>query len=173
MGTPGGIRGTATPPGTPGTPDRAGRRGAAAAFVRFVICGGGVSLLSSGVLLALDGRVMFAAANAAVTVASTLLATELHHRFTFGTGKGPAGWRVHAQSALTLALAYLVTTTAVLTFAALHPHPSPLLTQAVYLTASGLTGIARFLTLRLFVFAHRAGRPAASALHRSTVTTAA
>ncbi|WP_069465377.1 hypothetical protein [Actinacidiphila rubida] len=66
------------------------RRGAAAAFVRFVLCGGGVSLLSSGVLLALGGRMPFAVANALVTVAGTLLATELHHRFTFGTA-GPGG----------------------------------------------------------------------------------
>jgi putative flippase GtrA len=134
-----------------------------------------VSLLSSGVLLALAGRVPFAAANAAVTVASTLLATELHHRFTFGAGKGPAGWRVHAQSALTLALAYLVTTAAVLALPAVHPHPSPLLTQAVYLTASAFTGTARFLALRLLVFAHRPPRAARTpgTLDRATVTTAA
>lgn len=155
------------------TPDAAGRRGPIAAFVRFVICGGGVSLLSSGVLLALTGRVPFAVANAAVTVASTILATELHHRFTFGTGKGPAGWRVHAQSALTLALAYAVTTTAVLALPAAHPHPSALLTQAVYLTASALTGTARFLTLRLLVFTHRPTRPATPSLTRTTITTAA
>lgn len=155
------------------TPHAAGRRGPIAAFVRFVICGGGVSLLSSGVLLALTGRVPFAVANAAVTVASTILATELHHRFTFGTGKGPAGWRVHAQSALTLALAYAVTTTAVLALPAAHPHPSALLTQAVYLTASALTGTARFLTLRLLVFTHRPTRPATPSLTRTTITTAA
>ncbi|WP_263983898.1 hypothetical protein [Streptomyces sp. HPF1205] len=159
------------------TRDRAGRRGPLAAFARFVICGGGVSLLSSGVLLVLTGRVPFAAANAAVTVASTALATELHHRFTFGAGKGLAGWRVHAQSALTLALAYAVTTTAVLALPAVRPHPSALLTQAVYLTASALTGTARFLVLRLLVFTDRPARPARPAtpspLTRTTITTAA
>lgn len=151
-------------------------RGPVAAFVRFVVCGGGVSLLSSGVLLLVAGRVPFAVANAVVTVVSTLLATELHHRFTFGTGgAGSAGWRIHAKSALTLAAGYLFTTAAVLALGALHPHPSPLLTQAVYLAASALAGTGRFLVLRLVVFARRPARPhyRHRVLHRGKVTVAA
>jgi putative flippase GtrA len=149
-------------------------RGPIAAFVRFVVCGGGVGLLSSGVLLLLAGHVPFVAANAAVTVVSTLLATELHHRFTFGSaGGGLAGWRVHSKSALTLLVAYLFTTAAVLALGVVHPHPGPLLSQAVYLAASGLAGIGRFLVLRLLVFARRPARPAAPTLHRGRVTVAA
>lgn len=149
-------------------------RGPIAAFVRFVVCGGGVGLLSSAVLLLLAGHVPFAAANAAVTVVSTLLATELHHRFTFGSaGGGLAGWRVHSKSAATLLVAYLFTTAAVLALGAVHPHPGPLLSQAVYLAASGLAGIGRFLVLRLLVFARRPARPAAPTLHRGRVTVAA
>lgn len=149
-------------------------RGPLAAFVRFVVCGGGVGLLSSAVLLLLAGHVPFAAANAAVTVVSTLLATELHHRFTFGSaGGGLAGWRVHSKSALTLLVAYLFTTAAVLALGVVHPHPGPLLSQAVYLAASGLAGIGRFLVLRLLVFARRPVRPATSTLHRGRVAVAA
>lgn len=157
---------------------RTAQRGAVNAFARFVLCGGGVSLLSSAALLAVGGRVPFAVANAVVTVISTLLATELHHRFTFGTaGAGRAGWRIHAKSAVTLAAAYLVTTAAVLALDAVHPHPGPLLGQAVYLAAAGLAGIGRFVVLRLVVFARKAetARPAAAgpALHRGEVTVAA
>jgi putative flippase GtrA len=158
-----------------------GQRGPGAAFVRFVVCGGGVSLVSSAVLLLVAGRMPFAVANAVVTVAGTLLATELHHRFTFGV-PGPragarwAGWRIHGRAALTLAVAYLFTTSAVLLLGALHPHPAPLLAQAVYLTASGLAGTGRFLVLRLVVFARRpvpGTVPAPRPLHRGTVTVAA
>lgn len=156
-------------------PERAQARGPIAAFLRFVVFGGGVSVLSSGVLLLVGGRVPFALANAVVTVVSTVLATELHHRFTFGSGgAGPAGWRIHAKSALTLLVAYLFTTAAVLLLGTVHPHPSPLLAQAVYLAASGLAGTGRFLVLRLVVFARRPAAPAATAaLHKGTVAVAA
>ncbi|MBY8878926.1 GtrA family protein [Actinacidiphila acidipaludis] len=151
-------------------------RGALNAFARFVVCGGGVSLASSAVLPAVGHRLPFALANAVITAAGTLLATELHHRFTFGAARaGRAGWRIHAKSALTLAAAYLVTTAAVLVLGAVHPHSGALLAQAVYLAASGLAGIGRFLVLRLVVFTRRtAERPAAGpALYRGEVAVAA
>lgn len=132
------------------------RSGPVAAFVRFVICGGGVTLLAGGVLLLIGQRVPFALANAVVTVASTVLATELHGRFTFG--RGGAGWSDHAASGLTVALSYAVTTGAMLAFDGLHPSGGALLRQGVYLGASGLAGIARFLLLRHVVFA-TAGLP--------------
>lgn len=127
------------------------RSGPVAAFVRFVICGGGVTLLASGVLLLIGHRVPFALANAVVTVASTVLATELHGRFTFG--RGGAGWSDHAASGLTVALSYAFTTGAMLAFDGVHPGGGALLRQGVYLGASGLAGIARFLLLRHVVFA--------------------
>jgi putative flippase GtrA len=159
----------------PGAEASVRNRGAAAAFLRFVLCGGGVSLLASAVLLMVAGRMPFAAANAVVTAASTLLATELHHRFTFGTGGGAgcAGWRLHSKSALTVLVAYLFTTSAVLLLDLLHPRPSPLLAQGVYLAASGLAGTGRFLVLRLVVFAGLPVRRTAPALHRGKIAVAA
>ncbi|WP_327288604.1 hypothetical protein [Streptomyces sp. NBC_01198] len=127
------------------------RSGPVAAFVRFVICGGGVTLLASGLLLLIGHRVPFALANAVITVASTVLATELHGRFTFGSGR--AGWSDHAASGLTVALSYGFTTGAMLAFDGIHPGGGALLRQGVYLGASGLAGIARFLLLRQLVFA--------------------
>jgi putative flippase GtrA len=133
---------------------------APAAFVRFALCGGGVGLASSGVLMALSGPVPFALANAVVTVASTVLATELHARFTFGRGR--AGWRAHLESALTVVVCYLFTTAALLLLQAVCAAPGVLLRQSVYLAASALAGVGRFLVLRAVVFAGR-GASATSA----------
>src|SRR6478752_330335 len=91
---------------------RGGRRaagpGALAAFARFVLCGGGVGLASSFAVAALASWMYWGLANALVTAASTLLATELHARFTFGAG-GRATWRQHVQSSGSAAAAYAVT----------------------------------------------------------------
>jgi len=108
-------------------------------FIRFVVFGGGTGLLSSGAMLLLAGPVPFAVANALVTVMSTLLATELHSRFTFGGGER-ASWRVHMKSGLTLAVAYLLTTGAMLVLHAVRPDAGRWWEQAVYLAASGLAG---------------------------------
>ncbi|MDJ0344974.1 hypothetical protein QMK19_30960 [Streptomyces sp. H10-C2] len=134
--------------------------GPLAAFVRFVVCGGGVGLLSSGVLLMLSGRVSLPLANAVVTVASTLLATELHGRFTFRAGR--AQLADHLKSGLTATVCYLFTTGALLTLYAVHPNPGRLLEQGVYLSASGLAGVGRFVVLRVMVFATRATATAGS-----------
>jgi putative flippase GtrA len=135
--------------------------GPVAAFIRFVLCGGGVTLLGSGALLLVGDRVPLAAANAVVTVVTTVLATELHGRITFRRGR--ATWSDHCASGLTVLLSYLFTTGALLAFGALHPGSGALLRQGVYLAASGAAGIARFLLLRCVVFAQRpvTGSPAA------------
>ncbi|GAA4023848.1 hypothetical protein [Streptomyces plumbiresistens] len=125
--------------------------GPLASFARFVLLGGGVGVASSGVVPVLAALMPWAAANALITVASTLLSTELHARFTFGAGH--AGWRQHWQSAGSATAAYVVTSTAVLVLHLVQPSAGVLYEQVVYLTAAGLAGIGRFLVLRLFVFA--------------------
>lgn len=138
------------------------------AFVRFVLCGGGVGLASSFVLAHLGGILPFAVANALVTVVSTVLATELHGRVTF---RSRAGWRRHVQSAGTVAVCYLATTLAVLALHAVRPEPGAPLEQAVYLTASATVGVARYVVLRAVVFT---GRPSvAPVLKRESVVVAA
>ncbi|MEU0935096.1 hypothetical protein [Embleya sp. NPDC005971] len=136
---------------------RAGKSGSIAAFARFVVFGGGTGIASSGALVVLSGTMPIAVANAFVTVVSTVAATELHSRFTFGGGR--AGLRAHGQSALSALVAYLFTTTAVLGLHAAAPGAGVLVEQGVYLGASGLAGIGRFVVLRLFVFARPAARP--------------
>ncbi|MET8170394.1 hypothetical protein ABZT34_40240 [Streptomyces sp. NPDC005329] len=128
--------------------------GACTAFVRFALCGGGVGLASSFAVAALASWMPWILANALITAASTLLATELHARFTFGTGTGGrATWRQHAQSAGSAAAAYAVTCVAMLVLRQLVAAPGVMLEQSVYLSASALAGAARFAVLRLLVFA--------------------
>ncbi|MEU5980251.1 hypothetical protein [Streptomyces sp. NPDC047315] len=136
--------------------------GAVAAFARFVLCGGGVGLASSFAVTALASWMPWALGNALVTVASTLLATELHARFTFGAG-GRATWRQHGQSAGSAAAAYAVTCLAMFLLQQLVSTPGALLEQVVYLSASALAGVGRFAVLRLVVFAQNRSLPAAPA----------
>ncbi|UIX32614.1 GtrA family protein [Streptomyces sp. GQFP] len=139
----------------PSTTGAAAAPGPLASFARFVLCGGGVGLLSSGAVALLAVAMPWVLANALITVASTILCTELHARFTFGGGKR-AGWRQHWQSAGSATAAYAVTCVAMFVLHLVQPSPGMLTEQIVYLSASGLAGIGRFLVLRLYVFA--AGR---------------
>ena len=136
--------------------------GAFAAFVRFVFCGGGVGLVSSFAVAALASWIPWVVANAVVTVVSTLLATELHARFTFGAG-GRATGRQHVQSAGSAAAAYAVTCVAMLVLQQLVAAPGAVLEQVVYLSASALAGVARFALLRLVVFARNRSQTTATA----------
>ncbi|MGW6569207.1 hypothetical protein [Streptomyces sp. NPDC054975] len=144
---------------------RSGRReapGAVSAFARFVLCGGGVGIASSFAVAALASWVPWVLANALITVVSTLLATELHARFTFGAG-GRATWRQHGQSAGSAAAAYAVTCVAMVMLQQVVAAPSAVLEQVVYLSASALAGVARFAVLRLVVFARNRSQSAATA----------
>ncbi|SCE94222.1 Putative flippase GtrA (transmembrane translocase of bactoprenol-linked glucose) [Micromonospora chaiyaphumensis] len=134
-------------------------RSTSGSFARFVLIGGGVGLASSIAVSVVGTLMPWAAANALITVISTLLGTELHARFTFGAGRR-ARWHQHLQSAGSATAAYLVTSAAVLILHAVQPSAGIRWEQAVYLSASALAGTGRFLVLRLYVFAH--GVPPAS-----------
>jgi putative flippase GtrA len=127
-------------------------RSAFGSFARFVLLGGGVGLASSAAVPLVATLMPWVAANALITVASTLLCTELHARFTFGAGRR-AQWHEHLQSAGSATAAYLVTSAAILVLHVVQPSASMRWEQAVYLSASGLAGTGRFLVLRLYVFA--------------------
>ncbi|MET9662356.1 GtrA family protein [Streptomyces sp. NPDC006510] len=124
-----------------------------AAFVRFVVCGGGVGLASSGAVVVLSGRIPMVIANALVTVVSTVVATELHRRISFRSER--KGWAVHLRSGVTVAVSYAFTTGALLCLFAVRSDPSPLVAQTVYLSASALAGVGRFALLRVVVFGDR------------------
>ncbi|WP_329122127.1 hypothetical protein [Streptomyces sp. NBC_01465] len=132
--------------------------GAFTAFARFVLCGGGVGVASSFAVAALGSWIPWVLANAVISVASTLLATELHARFTFGAG-GHASRRQHVQSAGSAAAAYAVTCGAMFVLQVLVAAPGAVVEQVVYLSASALAGVARFAVLRLLVFARNHTQP--------------
>ncbi|MEU1435621.1 hypothetical protein ABZ438_16160 [Streptomyces sp. NPDC005786] len=145
---------------------------ALAAFVRFVICGGGVGVASSGVLVLLHDRIPLAVANAVVTVVSTVIATELHSRVSFRSDR--RGWGVHLQSGLTVAVSYAFTTGALLCLYAVRSEPSALVQQGVYLSASAIAGAGRFALLRVVVFGERkAGGTRKASLGKASVAMAA
>ncbi|MGW0907125.1 hypothetical protein [Streptomyces sp. NPDC002853] len=145
--------------------------GAFTAFARFVLCGGGVGVASSFAVAALASWIPWALANALITVVSTLLATELHARFTFGAG-GRATGRQHAQSAGSAAAAYAVTCLAMLALQLLVAAPGAVLEQVVYLSASAFAGVARFAVLRLVVFARGRSQAAAVTVAKTAERTA-
>lgn len=128
--------------------------GPLASFLRFVVFGGGVGVLSSFAVTLLATVMPWAASNALITIASTLLCTELHARYTFAKGRR-AGWREHWQSAGSATAAYLVTSLAIAVLHLVQPEAGMTTEQIVYLGASGLAGTARFAVLRLYVFATR------------------
>ncbi|MFF7566247.1 GtrA family protein [Streptomyces pseudovenezuelae] len=138
-------------------------------FLRFVALGGGVGVLSGLVVPLLAMNLPWAVSNALVTAASTLLCTELHARFTFGTGHR-AGWREHWQSAGSATAAYLATTAAVYVLHLVQPSPGMLSEQLVYLSASGLAGLGRFAVLRLYVFTVLDGTRRSTAGTRGSAT---
>ncbi|MEV7869037.1 hypothetical protein AB0P17_23770 [Streptomyces sp. NPDC088124] len=142
--------------------------GTLVSFARFVFFGGGVGVASSFAVAPIAGLMPWTAANALITVASTVLCTELHARFTFGA-RQRAGRRQHWQSAGSAAAAYVVTTVAVLILHAVRPAAGTLSEQAVYLCASGLAGTGRFLVLRLYVFATGRNRAAEQAESSATI----
>ncbi len=143
----------------------------AAAFVRFVVCGGGVGVASSGLLLLLDDVLPLVVANAVITLVSTLIATELHQRITFRSTHG--GWAVHLHSALTVAVSYAFTTAALLVLHEVQSAPSSWAEQGVYLSASALAGVARFAVLRVVVFGERTTRRERPVLAQAKVAMAA
>jgi len=119
---------------TPENPASPAAPGPLASFVRFVVFGGGVGVLSSFAVALVAVLMPWGLANALITVASTVLCTELHARFTFGSGKR-AGWREHWQSAGSATAAYAVTCAAMFILYLVQSSPGMLTEQVVYLRA--------------------------------------
>jgi putative flippase GtrA len=138
--------------------------GPISSFARFVLCGGGVGVLSSTAVPLTALLMPWTLANAVITIVSTVLCTELHARFTFRTGHG-AGWRRHWQSAGSAAAAYIATCAAMFLLHLVQPAPGMATEQVTYLSASALAGTGRFLLLRLCVFAD--GRVLTTISHQS------
>ena len=134
------------------------REDGAGQFLRFVAVGGTSMLLYAAVLLLLQGLGAQPAALAG-SLASTVLANELHRRLTFSAG-GRVDWRTAQLQGGGMALAGAALTAAVLAWAATAVDPAGPATQLLLVTAvNGLVGLGRFVGLR-WAFTERAPRTA-------------
>lgn len=130
---------------------------AAAQFVRFVTVGVITSLVYFGLFLSLRG-LGEQPANLAGAVVSSMLANELHRRLTFHAGER-VSWVTAQWEGGGLAAAGLVATATAL--AALDDVVSDAWWAQVLLIASvtGAVGLARFVSLRWWVFGPSPHRP--------------
>jgi putative flippase GtrA len=127
-------------------------------FVRFVAVGG-TSMLLYGLVLWLLQGLGTQPANLVGSLASTVLANELHRRLTFRAG-GHVGWLGAQLQGGGMALAGMALTAVVLAWAEAAVGSTGPVTQLVLVTTvTGLVGIGRFVGLR-WAFADRSPHPA-------------
>ena len=127
-------------------------------FLRFVAVGGTSMLLYGVVLLLLQG-LGTQPANLVGSLASTVLANELHRRLTFRAGAHVSPLAAQVQGG-GMALAGVALTAGVLAWAETAMGPAGPVTQLLLVTVvTGLVGLGRFVGLR-WAFAARTLRPA-------------
>jgi putative flippase GtrA len=123
------------------------RDDATAQFGRFVIVGGAATLVYGLVFLALSAF-GYLPAHLAGTVASTVLANEMHRRLTF-RAEDRVSWLSAQVEAGGVAVVGLLVTTAALSWVHSSADSVPAGLQIALVTAvTGAIGLIRFLTLR-------------------------
>lgn len=120
-----------------------------AQFARFTVMGGLANVLYlvivlSGTGAGGDARIL----NAVGLVSSTVLANELHRRYTFGAAGRGAGLAVHLAGSGTAVAGLAASTAALAGYQLALPQGPSWGTAAVGLTVSVAVGLARFLVLR-------------------------
>lgn len=120
---------------------------ATAQFGRFVIVGGAATLVYGLVFLALNG-LGYLPAHLAGTLASTVLANEMHRRLTF-RAEERVSWLSAQIEAGGVAIVGLLATTAALGWVHSSADAVPAGVQIVLVAAlTGAIGLLRFVTLR-------------------------
>ena len=123
------------------------RDDAAAQFGRFVIVGGAATLVYGVVFLTLSG-LGYLPAHLAATVASTVLANEMHRRLTF-RAEDRVSWLSAQIEAGGVAVVGLLATTAALSWVHSSADSVPAGLQIALVTAvTGAIGLVRFIALR-------------------------
>ncbi|UOY00858.1 GtrA family protein [Blastococcus sp. PRF04-17] len=123
------------------------RDDALAQFVRFVLVGGTSTALYALLFLALQD-LEYLAAHLVATVASSMLANELHRRLTFHADER-VGWLTAQVEAGGVSFIGLVATSAALTWLeATAAEAHPFLQIALVVTVTGVIGLMRFIALR-------------------------
>lgn len=118
---------------------------------RYLVVGGGSTLLNGLIFLLLRNWWEAVPANLVALVLSTAVSTEMHRRVTFG-GAEVRPLRAQVQNGGTVAFYAFYSSSVLLTVGVLVTDPSPLLEGAAVAAASVLGGTCRFLLLRHWVF---------------------
>ena len=123
-------------------------------FARFVTVGGSTTALSAGGLLVLREWMPLAVANIAAMVVGTIIANELHARWTFRSPE--RGLRMHTEAGFTTLITYVLSSGALLVLERTQPDASGLVVAGVQVGATAVAGALRYLLLLVWVFAvHR------------------
>lgn len=130
------------------TNDRLRRDDALAQFARFVLVGGSSTALYALLFLALRNGIGFLPAHVLATVASSVLANELHRRLTFHAGRRVTFLTAQVEAGGVSLMGLVATSTALgwLDAAAGDAHPFWQITLVAAVTA--VIGMLRFLALR-------------------------
>lgn len=128
-----------------------GRRATARQLGRYVLVGGLSTGLNAVLFLLLRTWWDTVPATLSALVLSTLVSTECNRRFTFAGARREA-WRMHAQTAGTVAFYAGFSSLVLAVLGALVDEPSAGLQSAAVAGASVLGGLGRFLLLRQWVF---------------------
>ncbi|WP_337059727.1 GtrA family protein [Kineococcus sp. G2] len=137
-----------TPPPAPLEPAPARR--AARTLPRFVAAGLTGNAAHAVVFLMLGAwtALPVAAVNVSATVVSTLVANEMHRRFTFPGGAGTPWFRGHGVGGAAAVLGVVLSTSALTAWHHLVPGASALSGLLLVHAVTGLVGLANFLALR-------------------------
>ena len=135
------------------------RSGWPAQLVRFAVVGGAATVVQLALYAFLADSIGSQLANVASWLASTVVATEAHRRYSFGTA-GPGAEADHAVGALTSVLTLLLGT---VTLAALD-NPTGFAGVLALCAVNGAMGLLRFGALRWWMVRRaestaRSGRP--------------
>lgn len=123
-----------------------------AQIARYSVVGGAATALNAVLFYVLRTWWEPVGASAVSLVLSTGFSTEAHRRFTFGVA-GARRWRVHLQSAGTVAFYACYSAVVLVVLHLVVPAPTPLHETLAIAAASVLGGVTRFLLLRYWAFA--------------------
>jgi putative flippase GtrA len=122
-------------------------------LVRFAVVGAtttGAYLLLYAVLRDLGLAALVA--NLISSVATTMLSTTMHRRFTFAAPRTGLGVWQQVQGLLLFALGFALTSGALTSLTALASHPARPAELTVLVVATAAAGLFRFVMLRTWVF---------------------
>jgi glycosyltransferase involved in cell wall biosynthesis len=130
-----------------------------ARLTRFMLVGALSTIAYALLYLLLRGPLGAEGANALALAITAVANTQANRRLTFGIGGRHRLLRQHVMGALVYALTLGLTSGALAVLQGLAPEPARALELAVLIAASVCATVTRYMALRSWVFARRAGGP--------------